>query len=286
MDQPLRQPSAPESPTADSARRLLELLRVLVVETQRSAPPAIELDSRLVEDLGIDSLARVELNLRCEEALGRRLDDAQLAAVATPREILAALRLAPAAQAVRLVVAEAPSGMFAGSPDDAATLAQVLDWHVARHPQRVHVTLIVDDEHVTTLTYGELQRRALRASAALVQAGLLLVAGRLLFGAYIGHNLSMAFTDEAVVFVRSGRGGAGSASFHSEPYKPRGGPDGGDGGDGGSIVLQVASGVRDLSDLAAHPHRHADDGKPGRNANRNGGRAKDLVIPVPDGTVV
>lgn len=96
----------------------------------------------------------------------------------------------------------------------------------------------------------------------------------------------MAFTDETVVFVHSGRGGDGSASFHSEPYKPRGGPDGGDGGDGGSIVLQVAHGVRDLSDLAAHPHRRADNGKPGRNANRNGGRAKDLIIPVPDGTVV
>lgn len=96
----------------------------------------------------------------------------------------------------------------------------------------------------------------------------------------------MAFTDEAVVFVRSGRGGDGSASFHSEPYKPRGGPDGGDGGDGGSVILQVTPGVRDLSDFVARPQRKADSGKPGRNANRNGARAKDLIIPVPDGTVV
>ena len=175
MDQDLRQPAAPEAPAAsveDHARRLLELLRVLVAETQRGAPPAIKLDSRLVEDLGIDSLARVELNLRCERVLGRRLDDAQLAAVATPREILAALRIAPAVAAQRLAVEAEALTAFAGSPDGATTLTQVLDWHVALHPQRVHVTLLVDDEHSETLTYGELQRRAQRAAAALASAGL------------------------------------------------------------------------------------------------------------------
>jgi len=96
----------------------------------------------------------------------------------------------------------------------------------------------------------------------------------------------MAFLDETPLFVASGKGGDGAASFHSEPYKPRGGPDGGDGGNGGSVILQVARGVRDLSELAAHPHRKAEPGKPGRRANRSGGNGKDLVVPVPDGTVV
>jgi len=96
----------------------------------------------------------------------------------------------------------------------------------------------------------------------------------------------MAFLDETPLFVASGKGGDGAASFHSEPYKPRGGPDGGDGGNGGSVILQVARGVRDLSELAAHPHRKAEPGKPGRRANRLGGNGKDLVVPVPDGTVV
>jgi len=96
----------------------------------------------------------------------------------------------------------------------------------------------------------------------------------------------MAFLDETTLFVASGKGGDGAASFHSEPYKPRGGPDGGDGGDGGSVVLQVARGVRDLSELAAHPHRKAQPGKSGRRANRSGGNGKDLVVKVPDGTVV
>ena len=96
----------------------------------------------------------------------------------------------------------------------------------------------------------------------------------------------MAFLDETPLFVASGKGGDGAASFHSEPYKPRGGPDGGDGGNGGSVILQVARGVRDLSELAARPHRKAEPGKPGRRANRSGGNGKDLIVPVPDGTVI
>ena len=96
----------------------------------------------------------------------------------------------------------------------------------------------------------------------------------------------MAFVDEATVYVRGGRGGNGSASLHSEPFKPRGGPDGGDGGDGGSVVFEVARGVHDLSALADRPHRFAANGSAGRSANRHGATGKDLIVPVPDGTVV
>src|SRR5512134_1347933 len=96
----------------------------------------------------------------------------------------------------------------------------------------------------------------------------------------------MAFVDECTVFVQAGRGGDGSASLHSEPYKPRGGPDGGNGGDGGSVVFEVSAGLRDLSWLADHPHQKAGPGGPGRSTRRDGARGKDLVIAVPDGTVV
>lgn len=92
--------------------------------------------------------------------------------------------------------------------------------------------------------------------------------------------------DECTLFVEAGRGGSGSASLHSEPYKPRGGPDGGDGGDGGSIVFEVQQGVRDLSWLADHPHQKAGHGEPGRSTRRDGARGKDLILAVPDGTVV
>lgn len=96
----------------------------------------------------------------------------------------------------------------------------------------------------------------------------------------------MAFVDEAEVYVRAGRGGNGSASMHSEPYKPRGGPDGGNGGAGGSVIFEVSRGVRDLAWLADHPHQRAGHGAAGRSSKRDGATGKDLVVPVPDGTVV
>ena len=96
----------------------------------------------------------------------------------------------------------------------------------------------------------------------------------------------MAFIDEVTVWVRGGAGGNGSAAMLSEPYKPRGGPDGGDGGDGGDVVFVVATGARDLSWLADHPHQRAKPGGPGGRRGRTGARGDDLVIEVPDGTRV
>ena len=96
----------------------------------------------------------------------------------------------------------------------------------------------------------------------------------------------MAFVDECTVFALGGRGGNGSASLHSEPFKPLGGPDGGGGGDGGSIVFEVSSGVHDLSWLAEHPHQKAPGGGLGRKSNRDGATGADVVVAVPDGTVV
>jgi len=162
-------PAAPDTVTADE---LLALLRALALETRGDKAPPIELDSRLIEDLGVDSLERVELNARFDEAFGRCLGDARLAEVTTPREILAALQAAPRTHAAhRAIEAEVPQE-FAGNPDDALTLTQVLDWHVARHSQRVHTTLLVDDERTETLTYGQLHERALRTAAALRAHGL------------------------------------------------------------------------------------------------------------------
>jgi GTP-binding protein len=96
----------------------------------------------------------------------------------------------------------------------------------------------------------------------------------------------VAFADEAVLFVRAGRGGDGAVSFRREPYTPRGGPDGGDGGPGGSVILEVDRGMRDLSFLADHPHQRAGDGRAGGKSNRTGAAGRDLVVKVPDGTVV
>ena len=96
----------------------------------------------------------------------------------------------------------------------------------------------------------------------------------------------MTFVDEALVYAKAGRGGNGSASMHSEPYTPHGGPDGGNGGSGGSVVFEVSRGVHDLSWIADHPHQRAPSGVAGRSAKRDGATGKDLIVPVPDGTVV
>jgi GTPase len=94
------------------------------------------------------------------------------------------------------------------------------------------------------------------------------------------------FVDEAVIFARGGRGGNGAASFRREAHTPRGGPDGGDGGKGADVVLEVSPEVYDLAWLARHPHQRAEDGKHGEGNNRRGADASDLVVAVPDGTLV
>ncbi len=94
------------------------------------------------------------------------------------------------------------------------------------------------------------------------------------------------FVDEATIFVRGGRGGDGAASFRREAHVPRGGPDGGDGGKGGDVILEVSTEVFDLAWLASHPHQRAGKGEPGRGNARRGASGDDLVLRVPDGTVV
>ena len=97
----------------------------------------------------------------------------------------------------------------------------------------------------------------------------------------------MAFVDECTVFADAPAAAATARRRCTrEPYKPRGGPDGGNGGDGGSVVFEVSRGVHDLSWLADHPHQKAPGGAAGRSAKRDGASGKDLVVPVPDGTVV
>jgi len=96
----------------------------------------------------------------------------------------------------------------------------------------------------------------------------------------------MRFVDEAVAFARGGRGGNGAASFRREAHTPRGGPDGGDGGRGGDVVFEVSPDVFDLSSIADHPHLRAEAGGHGRGGNKRGPDGKDLVVRIPDGTVV
>ncbi|MFH8404954.1 GTPase ObgE [Streptomyces sp. NPDC018019] len=94
------------------------------------------------------------------------------------------------------------------------------------------------------------------------------------------------FVDRVELHVAAGNGGHGVASVMREKFKPLGGPDGGNGGRGGDVILVVDQDVTTLLDYHHHPHRKATNGQPGAGDHRNGKNGQDLVLPVPDGTVV
>src|SRR6476469_1668449 len=94
------------------------------------------------------------------------------------------------------------------------------------------------------------------------------------------------FVDRVVLHVAAGDGGHGVASVKREKFKPLGGPDGGNGGNGGDVVLRVDPQATTLLDYHHHPHRKATNGRPGAGDERSGADGDDLVLPVPEGTVV
>ncbi|GIJ40020.1 GTPase ObgE [Micromonospora andamanensis] len=94
------------------------------------------------------------------------------------------------------------------------------------------------------------------------------------------------FVDRVVLHLQAGDGGHGCVSIHREKFKPFGGPDGGNGGHGGSVSLVVDPQVHTLLDFHFRPHVKAENGRGGAGSNRDGGNGADLVLKVPDGTVV
>src|SRR4249919_526068 len=94
------------------------------------------------------------------------------------------------------------------------------------------------------------------------------------------------FADQAEVRVQAGDGGHGCASIHREKFKPLGGPDGGNGGRGGNVIIEVDPGAATLLEYHRRPLRRATSGKPGTGSNRNGADGSDVVLRVPEGTVV
>jgi GTP-binding protein len=94
------------------------------------------------------------------------------------------------------------------------------------------------------------------------------------------------FVDEAQLHVKAGSGGAGSVSFRREAHVPKGGPDGGDGGKGGDVWLVASRDVASLLAFKDHPHRRADNGVHGAGRARHGKSGADVIVKVPEGTVV
>lgn len=94
------------------------------------------------------------------------------------------------------------------------------------------------------------------------------------------------FADRAKVFIKSGKGGDGHVSFRRELFVPDGGPDGGDGGRGGDIVFEVDKGLNTLYDFRHVRKYVAPSGEEGGKRRCHGADGKDLVIKVPEGTVI
>ena len=181
---------------AGAASRLdAETLVALVAEIagelrSGEASSRVELDTDLYQDLGLDSLARMELLARLERTAGASLPDRVLAEATTPRELLrafesvrsgarardpgagpAAARTAPGAEPISAAGPAAEAGPEA-VPTHAETLIDALAWHAGKHPERDHVRLVDETESESVLTYGALLEGARRVAAGLVRSRL------------------------------------------------------------------------------------------------------------------
>ena len=94
------------------------------------------------------------------------------------------------------------------------------------------------------------------------------------------------FADRAKIYIKSGKGGDGHVSFRREKYVPNGGPDGGDGGHGGAVIFEVDEGLNTLTDFRHIRKYCAENGQEGGKKNCRGKDGKDIIIKVPEGTVI
>ncbi len=156
-----------------TAERLLAEIDRLLAENQPGTARHAELDSTLERDLGLDSLGRVELLLRIEQAFGVSLPEQALASAETPRDLLRHLRSAqPGSRATadHEVMSLVQAGA-ASMPTQAKTLTEAFLWHVERQPQRLTVFLY-DEGREHQLSYAALYEASLGYAARFAAAGL------------------------------------------------------------------------------------------------------------------
>ncbi|MCM2329334.1 MAG: AMP-binding protein [Lysobacter sp.] len=154
---------------------VIELTRQFLAQLQagsgRTRP--VTLDSSLERDLGLDSLCRVELAVHIERAFGVAIPEKALGDAETIGDLLKALRgedgLPPAAAGAALP--EDWTQATQSAPDDAASLVEVLDWHVRAHPDRVQIVHL-GEEGETRITYRDLKRQADLVASGLQRRGL------------------------------------------------------------------------------------------------------------------
>ena len=152
------------------AETLLSRVREIVYELHphmRDRVP-VTLDSALDRDLGLDSLARVEMLVRLEQTFGATLSEDSLANVETPRDVLRALLAGNSGMRASDVAAvELADLEEIPAPTAARTLLEALDWHVRAHPQRTHVQLYGDMGEARSISYQDLLDGARAVAAGL-----------------------------------------------------------------------------------------------------------------------
>lgn len=185
-----------------TVERLNAILRDLAIELERGRHHELEVrpGSVLDRDLGIDSLARVELSLRIEQAFGIRLAETALMQAETAADLSAALRAAaPAAELSEPpAVAEPVTGGARPAPSDAATLIDVIEYHLGRHPDRPSIRWLADPEREVSITYRDLWNGAQQVATGLRAYGLahgqavalMLPTGKDYFEAFFGSLLA------------------------------------------------------------------------------------------------
>ncbi len=163
--------------TAESAaERLTRIAAELVAELYPASTRAaqVTLQSDLDRDLGLDSLARVELLLRMERAFAVRLPERVLGQARTLQDLLHALSgtaQPPPSPTPVARIEPLAAGEVALPPDSLGTLTQALLWHAERNAERVHIHIHTEDDNFVPLRYGELHRKAERLAAALRARG-------------------------------------------------------------------------------------------------------------------
>ncbi|WP_436296824.1 acyl carrier protein [Variovorax sp. LjRoot175] len=167
--------AAPGRPDVTPAR-LTSVIQTLLHELRggEAAPP--NLDDDLQRMLGIDSLARMELMLRLEQAFDVRMPEAAMQAAQTPRDLLRALAAAPLRSSIRpatpAAVGLAPLGPGAADfPYQAQTLLDVLQWHADRAGTRRHAALLRDGQEPQELDHSALLEHARTIAVALQRLG-------------------------------------------------------------------------------------------------------------------
>lgn len=177
----MRQPISatnPDNNSAELSTRVLQLIQALIEEInpRQASLKRVTLDDRLDKDLGVDSLARIELLGRIERQFKVNLPESTFASAETPRDLLRSVLGATDRQEPAKLpewnTADLAESETEATPESAQTLIEVLNWHVAKHPNRPHIRFYSETDHAEVISYAQLKQDALAVAAGLQHRGL------------------------------------------------------------------------------------------------------------------